>query len=468
MDDYGLTRFLLQRALALVYLIAFLVAANQFRALLGERGLLPVPEWLQGRGWRQAPGLFQLRYSDRFALVLAWSGVGLSVFALSGLSERFGTPVSMAVWLLLWALYLSFVNVGQTWYAFGWETLLLEAGFLAIFLGGAGSETPEVVIWLYRWVLFRVMFGAGLIKLRGDPCWRDLTCLYYHYETQPLPNPLSWLLHRSPKVIHKAGVAFTHLVQLAVPFGYFLPAPFSWVAGGLTVLFQGSLILSGNLAWLNHLTLVLAVSTFNDRVLGWLVPVDIPTVGPRALQHDVAVWGLVVLVLVLSVRPVRNLFRRRQLMNASFEPYHLVNTYGAFGSITRQRYEIVIEGTLDEDPGPESEWREYEFKAKPGALDRRPPIVAPYHLRLDWLMWFAAMSSHHRHPWFVPLLVQLLEGDPVVLGLLGRNPFPDSPPRVVRAQLHLYRFTTPAERRETGRWWERELVGDYVPAVGLR
>ncbi|MGH7551148.1 MAG: lipase maturation factor family protein, partial [Gemmatimonadota bacterium] len=184
--DFGLTRFLLQRALAVVYLIAFLVAANQFRALLGERGLLPVPEWMRRHGWRVAPSLFQLRYSDRLALACAWAGVGLSVFALTGFSEQFGTPVSMAVWFLLWALYLSFVNMGQTWYAFGWETLLLEAGFLAIFLGGAGTETPEVVIWLYRWVLFRVMFGAGLIKLRGDPCWRDLTCLFYHYETQPL------------------------------------------------------------------------------------------------------------------------------------------------------------------------------------------------------------------------------------------------------------------------------------------
>lgn len=435
---------------------------------MGSRGLLPVPEHLERRGFRSAPSVFQLRYSDSFAVGLAWAGVLLSVVALFGLSERFGTPLSMAVWFSLWALYLSFVNVGQTWYAFGWETLLLEAGFLAVFLGGAGTEPPEAVVWLYRWLLFRVMFGAGLIKMRGDPCWRDLTCLFYHYETQPLPNPLSWLLHRSPALIHKAGVLFTHFAQLVVPFGYFVPGPVSWVAGGLTVLFQGSLILSGNLSWLNHLTLVLAIACFDDRALSWL-PVRVPEVGPRALPHEVLVWGLLVLVVVLSVRPVRNLFRRRQLMNASFEPYHLVNTYGAFGSITRKRFEIVIEGCLDADPGPESEWREYEFKAKPGRLDRRPPIVAPYHLRLDWLMWFAAMGSYHGHPWFVPLLVKLLEGDRAVIGLLARggNPFPDGPPAAVRARLYLYRFTTRAERRETGRWWEREWVGEYVPAIGL-
>jgi hypothetical protein len=424
-----------------------------------------VPRYLDRLGFREAPSVFQIRYSDRLALALAWAGILLSVVAVSGLSERFGTPVSIAVWLSLWALYLSFVNVGQTWYAFGWETLLLEAGFLAVFLGGAGTEPPEIVIWLYRWLLFRVMFGAGLIKMRGDPCWRDLTCLFYHYETQPLPNPLSWFLHRSPALVHKAGVLFTHVIQLVVPFGYFLPAPFCWMAGGLTVLFQGSLILSGNLSWLNHLTLVLAIACFDDRALGWL-PLDVPSAGPRALPHEVLVWGLLVLVAVLSWRPVRNLFRRRQLMNASFEPYHLVNTYGAFGSITRKRYEIVIEGCLDPDPGPGSEWREYEFKAKPGRLDRRPSIVAPYHLRIDWLMWFAAMGSHHAHPWFVPLLVRLLEGDRAVLRLLGPNPFPDGPPAAVRARLYLYRFTTRAERRETGDWWKRELVGEYVPAIG--
>jgi hypothetical protein len=232
---------------------------------------------------------------------------------------------------------------------------------------------------------------------------------------------------------------------------------------------QGSLILSGNLAWLNHLTLVLAIACFDDRALAWL-PLDVPSVGPRAVPHEVLVWVLLALVAALSVRPVRNLFSRRQLMNASFEPYHLVNTYGAFGSITRKRYEIVIEGTMDEDPGQGSEWREYEFKAKPGRLDRRLPIVAPYHLRIDWLMWFAAMGSHRQHPWFVPLLVRLLEGDRAVLGLLARggNPFPDEPARVVRARLYLYRFTTPAERRATGNLWKRELLGEYVPAIGLK
>ncbi len=464
-----LTRFAIQRGLAAIYLVAFLVAANQFRALLGARGLTPAPDFLARVRFRRSPSLFHLGYSDGLAMTFAWTGVGLALFALSGLSESFGSQVSVATWFLLWALYLSFVNVGQVWYAFGWETLLLEAGFLAIFLGGAGTAPPAIVVWLYRWLLFRVMFGAGLIKMRGDPCWRDLTCLFYHYETQPLPNPLSWFLHRSPKLVHKAGVEFTHAAQLVVPFGYFLPAPFSWIAGGLTMLFQGTLILSGNLSWLNYLTLLLAFSCFDDRVWSRILPVDVVAFGPRALPHEIAVWALLALVVALSWRPARNLFARRQLMNASFEPLHLVNTYGAFGSITRQRLEIVLEGTPDEDPGPDSEWREYEFKAKPGDPRRRPPWIAPYHLRLDWLMWFAAMSSYHRHPWIVALMTKLLEGDRGVSKLLARggDPFPDRPPGAVRARLYRYRFTDRAERRATGRWWERERVGEYLPALGL-
>src|SRR6185436_5118735 len=209
-NDYWLTRWLFQRSLAVIYLVAFAAAVNQFRPLLGTRGLTPVPFFLQRVGFWQTPSVFFLHYSDRFAAGLAWAGVGLSVLALSGLSERFGTPASMAVWSLLWVLYLSFVNVGQTWYSFGWETLLLETGFLAIFFGARDVAPPVVVIWLLRWELFRVMLGAGLIKLRGDPCWRDLTCLIYHYQTQPMPNPLSWYFHRLPVWMHKAGVLFNH------------------------------------------------------------------------------------------------------------------------------------------------------------------------------------------------------------------------------------------------------------------
>lgn len=464
-DGFWLTRLLFQRGLAAIYLVAFLAAANQFRPLLGERGLLPVRRFLERSRPRDSPSLFWLGYSDRLAGLLAWSGVALSALALTGLPESLGTPASMAVWGLLWVLYLSFVNVGQTFYAYGWESLLLETGFLAIFLGGAGTEPPEVLIWLLRWVLFRVMFGAGLIKIRGDECWRELTCLAWHYETQPLPNPISWWLHRSPAWLHKTGVAFTHFAQLVVPFFYFFPAPVRWVAGALTLLFQGTLIVSGNLSWLNWLTALLALACFDDALLAALLPLEPAAAAPAALPHQAAAWAVAALVAVLSVRPVRNMLSRRQLMNARFDPFHLVNTYGAFGSVTRRRMEVVLEGTDADAVTEETVWREYEFRGKPGDPSRRPPLVAPYHLRLDWQMWFAAMSPYHYHPWILRLVARLLEGDRATLGLLARNPFPGEPPRHVRGRLYVYRFTSPDERRASGRWWSRSLAGEYLPIL---
>jgi len=470
-SGYWLTRLLLQRGLAFIYLVAFLVAANQFRPLLGEHGLTPVPLFLQSLRFRDSPSLFFLHYSDRMAMVLGWLGVGLSVVALTGLSERFGTPVSMALWATLWVLYLSFVNVGQIWYGFGWETMLLESGFLAVFLGARDVAPPALVIWMFRWQLFRVMFGAGLIKLRGDACWRELTCLAWHYETQPIPNPLSWFLAKLPMAVHKLGGAFTLFVEVLVPFGYVgwrRLAPIAWVAGGLTVLFQAMLILSGNLSWLNYLTIVVAFSCFDDGILHRILPwIHVPVLAERALPYQIVLGALTVLVVALSWRPALNLFSSRQLMNASFEPLHLVNTYGAFGSVTRVRDEIVLEGTSDSVPSDSSVWKPYAFKAKPGDPSRAPPVIAPYHLRLDWLMWFAAMSSYARHPWFVNLVAKLLEGDRSVIGLLANDPFPAAPPRWIRARLYRYRYTTWAEKRASGRWWDRTFVDEYFPAVSL-
>jgi hypothetical protein len=323
------------------------------------------------------------------------------------------------------------------------------------------------MIFLFRWVLFRLIFGAGLIKLRGDPCWREITCLDYHFETQPMPNPLSWYFHWLPGWAHRAGVLFNHLVEVVVPFFYFAPQPVAGVAGLLTILFQGSLIVSGNFSWLNFITIVLACSTLSDSQIGALIPVAIPS---QSFPSPLQLWatrGLAVLVAVLSIQPVRNLLSREQAMNLSYNPLQLVNTYGAFGSITRERYEIVIEGTEDAVVTPTTRWRPYEFKGKPGAPSRLPPQIAPYHLRLDWLMWFAAMPSPFYDPWFVRLLEKLLEGDRSVLTLLKGNPFPEAPPRHVRALYYLYRFTTPEERQRSGDWWHRELVGTYFPTASL-
>lgn len=465
--DFWFTRLLLQRGLAVVYLIAFLIAALQFVPLLGEKGLLPMTQFVQKIRFWEAPSLFWFFPKDVVVTVCAWLGVGLAAIALTGVSERFGNGVSMAVWFGLWLLYLSFVNVGQTFYAFGWESLLLEAGFLAIFLGAANTPSSVIVIWLFRWLLFRLMLGAGLIKLRGDPCWQDLTCLLYHYQTQPMPNPLSWYFHWLPAWIHKLGVVFNHFVELIVPFGYFFKSPIAAIAGIFTIGFHLLLIVSGNFSFLSLITIVLSFSTLNDSLITSILPFAVPVVAAPSSLYLGATIGLAVAIGALSLFPIINLISPRQAMNRSFNPLHLVNTYGAFGSITKIRNEIIIEGTSDATITSATTWQAYEFKGKPGDVQRLSPQIAPYHLRLDWLMWFAAMDSYHYHPWFSRLLEKLLVGDQATLALLKTNPFADAPPHYVRARLYRYRFTTPAEHAATGAWWHRDFVSEYFPAVSL-
>ncbi|MEU6810069.1 lipase maturation factor family protein [Streptomyces sp. NPDC046831] len=459
--DYWLTRLVFQRALAAVYLVAFLTAALQFRALLGERGMLPVPRFVARVPFRRAPSLFHLHYSDRFFALCAWTGCAVSAALLAGLDSWLPLWGAMLLWLVPWALYLSIVNVGQTWYGFGWESLLLETGFLAVFLGNDEVAPPVVVLFLLRWILFRVEFGAGLIKLRGDTCWRQLTCLYYHHETQPMPGPLSWFFHRLPRPLHRVEVAANHVTQLVVPVLLFTPQPVATVAAALMILTQLWLVLSGNFSWLNWITIVLALSAVR-------FPARPPSVAGPPPWYEAVVLAVAALVLFLSYRPALNLVSRRQVMNRSFDPLHLVNTYGAFGSISRVRYEVVIEGTLDEVPREDSDWREYEFKGKPGDPRRRPRQFAPYHLRLDWMMWFAALSPAYAGAWFGALVERLLEEDRDTLRLLRRSPFPPGePPRHIRARLFRYRFTTWKERRETGAWWDRTYVREFLPPTRL-
>ncbi|MEU9859312.1 lipase maturation factor family protein [Streptomyces sp. NPDC047971] len=461
--DYWLSRIVFQRGLAGLYLVAFLSAALQFRALIGERGMLPVPEYLRRVEPRRAPSLFHWHYSDRLFAAVCWSGAAVALALVAGAGDAVPLPVSMLLWAVLWALYLSIVNVGQTWYAFGWESLLLEAGFLAVFLGNDDTAPPVLVLWLLRWLLFRVEFGAGLIKIRGDPCWRKLTCLYFHHETQPMPGPLSWFFHHLPRPLHRVEVAANHVVQLLVPVLLFTPQPVATVAAGLMVATQLWLVLSGNFAWLNWLTIVLALSAVDGSLLVGEHPQPSPPI-----WYVVVVIAVTALVLFRSYRPVRNLLSRRQAMNRSYDPFHLVNTYGAFGSVGRIRDEIVIEGTSDPLRNGDAEWKEYGFKGKPGDPRLLPRQFAPYHLRLDWLMWFAALSPAYARDWFGPFVERLLDGDPDTLRLLRHNPFPDAPPARVRARLYRYRYTTWRELRETGAWWHRTLVREYLPPVELR
>lgn len=313
------------------------------------------------------------------------------------------------------------------------------------------------MVWLYRWLTFRVMFGAGLIKIRGDDCWRALTCLETHYETQPIPNPLSWLLHQAPPWFHQSGVLFNHFVELLVPFLLFAPRRVRYFGGAVTIAFQVMLIASGNLSFLNWLTLACALACFDDRAIAWLIRRPVPEAEPLDKPRRVVGWVALVFVGALSVDPVMNLLSFEQRMNTSFDRLHLVNTYGAFGSVNRVRHEVAIEGTRDDPDDPDATWLEYALPCKPGDPDRAPCVRAPYHYRLDWQLWFAAMSDYERQPWLVHLVDQLLRGEGRGPELLASDPF-DRPPRAVRVSLYRYELTGFGEDA----WWRRERVGDYL------
>ncbi|HWR86485.1 MAG TPA: lipase maturation factor family protein [Rhodoglobus sp.] len=464
--DYEVARQVLQRGTAAVFLVAFWSTLNQFPALLGERGLLPTPQFIAMGGVRGQPTLFRWGYTDRLLRGVCAAGILIAALLVIGVPQLAGPWAPMVAFLLLWALYLSIVTVGQTFYGFGWETLLLEAGFLVAFLGSNDQAPPLLTIILIRWLVFRLEFGAGMIKMRGGREWRDLTALDYHHETQPMPNPLSRFAHLMPRWFHRGEVLGNHVAQLVVPWLLFAPQPVASIAALIVVATQGWLVLTGNFAWLNILTMILAFSAVSDDVLRVVIPVL-----PAGADADPPLWwavvviGMTVLVLVLSWRPLRNLFSRRQLMNASFNRFRLINAYGAFGSVTKQRDEIIIEGTRDDDPLT-ARWEPYEFKGKPGDPTRVPRQFAPYHLRLDWLMWFLALGAHER--WFGALLQKLLQADPAILKLLRVDPFDGQRPTYVRATVWSYRFATHEERRRTGMWWMREPVGDLVRPARLR
>lgn len=468
--DYEIARQVLQRGVAALAVIAFLSTLNQFRPLLGEHGLLPVPELLRRAPHLRGPSLFRWGYTDRRLVAIALAGLVLAASVVVGLPQLGPPWVPMLVFLALWVLYLSIVNVGQTFYGFGWEMLLCEALFTVAFLGSNDQPPPLTIIIAIWWLVFRLEFGAGMIKIRGGSEWRDLTALTYHHETQPMPNPLSRQAHLLPRWFHKGEVLGNHFAQLIVPFLLFVPGPVGSAAATIVILTQLWLIVTGNFAWLNWITVVLAASAITDSAWHWLIPAIPADLGTDAATTPIWWFAIVavvtVLLLVLSVRPVQNLFSRRQLMNASFNRWMLVNAYGAFGTVTKRRIEIVVEGTLAESPDAAAEWREYGFKGKPGDVRAMPRQWAPYHLRLDWLMWFLPLGRMWE-PWFEVFLLRLLEADAPTLRLLGSDPFGGAPPRWVRARAYRYRFATRAEYRETGERWVRTLQGDVIPPAAL-
>ncbi|MFJ5861462.1 lipase maturation factor family protein [Pseudarthrobacter sp. NPDC092439] len=469
--EYGFARQVLQRGVAALYFVAFLSTLNQFPALLGERGLLPVPEYLKGFSRLRRPTLFRWHYSDALLRGVCAAGLAVSALLVAGIPQTGPPWVPLIAFLALWLLYMSIVNVGQTFYGFGWEMLLLEAGFTVAFLGSDQTDPPRTILLLIVWLVFRLEFGAGMIKIRGGREWRDLTALYYHHETQPMPGPLSRQAHLLPRPLHRMEVLGNHFAQLVVPFFLFAPQPVASVAAGIVIATQLWLVASGNFAWLNWIAIVLAFSAVSDPVLRAVFPF-LPAVGPEPAGGTPLWWlaitlAATVLLLALSYWPLRNLLSGQQLMNASFNRWQLVNTYGAFGTVTRQRIEIVVEGTLDADPDEASAWREYGFKGKPGDVRRLPRQWAPYHLRLDWLMWFLPLRTVHEE-WFYAFLGKLLEADRQTLRLLRHDPFDGAPPRWVRVRSYHYRFASREEFRRTGNRWMRTLLYEPIPPLSLR
>jgi hypothetical protein len=478
---YWLTRFMILRLLGLMYAIAFLIAINQLLPLIGSNGLTPVNIYLkQISGWlgsdtagfMRLPSLFWFWHSDTALITVAWMGFLLSCVVLAGLSNA-------PMLAILWFLYMSIVHVGQEWYGYGWEIQLLETGFLAIFLCPLVDmrpfpkrPPPMPVIILFRWLIFRIMLGAGLIKFRGDEVWRNGTALNYHFESQPIPGPLSRWFHFLPHGILKVGVWFNWLGELVAPLFAFGPRIARHIAGTVMVLFQVNIIVSGNLSFLNWLTIVPALACFDDGYWSAILPRFLVRKAQAATENAepsrpmmITSWLVTALIGLLSIQPAVNMLSPGQIMNTSFDPLDLVNTYGAFGTVGKERYNVVFEGTMDEVPDENASWKSYVYKGLPVALDKRPPQIAPYQLRLDWQMWFASMSSVDEYPWTVHLVWKLLHNDPGAVNLFAENPFPRRPPKYIRAILYRYAFAKPGNPE--GKWWNRERLDIWLPPMSV-
>jgi len=444
------------KALGAIYLIAFVSFGVQADGLIGAQGVLPIANYLRGmhealgaRAFWYAPTVFWVSSSDA-ALRAAWiSGAALAVILMLGFLRR----VCLGALLIL---YLSISTAGQDFWSFQWDILLTEAGFLAIF----ADESPGR-IWLFRWLLFRLMFMSGLVKLlSGDPAWRDLSALSYHYETQPLPTPIAWYMYQLPAWFQKASTVFVLLVELLVPFLILGPLKPRRVAAGLFIGLQVLILLTGNYTFFNLLAIALCVFLFRDR--------PARDAQPETRAHRTVTMALMVFVLTTSGLQFLEMFRvplpapaRTYLVWIS--PLRLINSYGLFAVMTTTRPEIVVEGSNDG-----ANWAPYEFRYKPGDVKRAPPWVAPYQPRLDWQMWFAALGNAEENRWFYNFAARLMQGSAPVLGLLRHNPFPGGPPRYIRAVVYDYKFTGFAERRRSGAWWRREEKGAYLPAISLR
>jgi predicted DCC family thiol-disulfide oxidoreductase YuxK len=472
---FALTQWLFLRLLAAIYIVAFASLAAQVTGLLGEHGISPAHDFFDrvgtSLGWMRfwaAPSVFWWSSTDKILVGAAWMGVGLGAILLIGRLERVAL-------VLLYVLYLSFSLAGQEFLSFQWDALLLEVGFLAIFFGHTRT-TQKTIAWLYRWLAFRLYFLSGLVKLAsGDPTWRSLRALDFHYWTQPLPTVLAWYADKLPRGFKHASTFMVLAIELGAPFLIFMPRRIRFFGAGLLLGLQALIFATGNYTFFNLLSAAITVFLFDDQALRGIVwtPRRVrewvmrePARTGRAGRLVAAMLTLVILPLGF-VRIIDNVTSQLpepvELLVRYTSPFQMVNSYGLFAVMTTERLEIVVEGSDDGQ-----QWQAYEFPYKPGDVNRAPRWAAPYQPRLDWQMWFAALGDYRTNPWFVSFAERLLEGSPEVVALLEKNPFPDHPPRYVRARTYDYRFTTWDEHRQTGAWWHREPHGEYLPTVGLR
>ncbi len=485
--SYVFAAWLFLRAIGLAYFAAFLSFSSQVLGLIGSSGILPASRLVQAVGQAEGangfwlvPSLFWFNQSDLALQVICWLGLIASLIVSLGLMTNLALVVC-------WLLWLSLVVIGQDFLSFQWDILLLEAGFLAIFLAPwmlveppwrlgkkprSIAAPPVVMIWLFRWLLFRLLFCSGLVKLQsGDPTWWNLTALDYHYLTQPLPTPLAWFVSKMPELFQRASVCGVFIIELVLPFLIFAPRRLRLIAAGGFIFLQILIALTGNYAYFNLLTVALCFFLIDDacwqrilpnRLKNWFSSLTITPLWSIRQWLSVAIAILIGLMSVTSLIGDLSLPPLLQMVVAPLERFYLVNSYGLFAVMTIERNEIIVEGS---DDGVN--WRPYEFKFKPGDLYSSPCLVAPLQPRLDWQMWFAALAPLEHSPWFAHFIVRLFQGSPSVLGLLKTNPFPDHRPTYLRAQLYRYTFSDWQELLH-GQWWCRQYIGVFAPAVSVQ
>lgn len=469
---YRLVSALFTRLLGLIYLAAFVSIATQIEGLSGSQGILPFHqqlEYLAGQHgiarYLLMPNLFWLNDSDKALQAAAVAGCLVSVLIVFNYVQRFAL-------ISAFILYLSLYYAGQLFMNFQWDALLLEAGFLAIFL----DPRSRIMIFLFRWLLFRLRFMSGLSKLSlQDPAWSGLTALNTYFEVQPLPSPLAWYAHQLPEWILKLGTASTLAIELLVPFMMFLPRRYRFIAAWITILWQVLILLTSNHNWFNLLTIILCLFLFDDKAVEKVIPrrlqgillQDTPAlynnlltrIFPRILVTFILFVSTVQIVELATMKPSTGWIH--SLVNIG-ETYRIVTKYHVFPTMKTERIELEISGS---DDG--TNWKTYVFRYKPQDPSTRPEFIIPHQPRLDWMMWFVTLHPMFM-PWFDRFLHTLLDNSPSVTALLKNNPFPDSPPRFLRVEAYRYRFTTFAEREKTGQWWHREYLGPFSPLPWLQ